>query len=320
MLLSQLYHIQLPLMTKKFKLITLLILLAHSKSFAYKNTLTTDSSTIKADSSKKSHLYPKRLAIVGGVTVFTYSYIYYYMKTQAWWKENPIPFHFDAGRDKVYARGHDKMGHLFLGAFVSDRMGALLEWSGIEKQRAALYGALWSSATQFLVEVKDGYAPTYGFSWRDATWGSMGCFYPYLKLKSKFLANTEVKFSYFPREYGPIIDPTVRKRTATWHDDYINQTYWFSVNIKNNIGALKETKFPDWLNMAVGVSLDQTTDGFGQGNRQWYLGLDIDTKRLFKPKKLFWKTVVNSMATIKIPTPAIQFGKNVPFKFYPIYF
>lgn len=305
-------------MSLHIKTLLLFTLLVQNHFSVFAQTKETDSVIVQTDSA--AHVYPKRLAIVGGVTVFTYSYVYYYMKTQAWWKENPVAFHFDAGRDKNYARGHDKMGHFFLGSFVSDRMGALLSWSGVEKNKAALYGALWSSATQFIVEVKDGYAPTYGFSWRDATWGSMGCFYPYLKSKSRFFANTEVKFSYFPREYGPIIDPTVRKRTATWHDDYINQTYWFSMNIKNNVRALKDTKFPDWLNVAIGASLDQYTDGFGQGNRQWYVTLDIDTKRLFKPKKLFWKTVVNSMANIKIPAPAIQFGKNVPFKFYPIYY
>ncbi len=187
-------------MTQNFKILFLFTFWVQSYSFAHSQT--TDSTRIEADSATKSHVYPKRLAIVGGVTVFTYGYVYYYMKTQAWWKENPVDFHFDGGRDKKYARGHDKMGHFFLGSFVSDRMGALLRWSGVEENKAALYGALWSSATQFIVEVKDGYAPTYGFSWRDATWGSLGCFYPYLKSKSRFFSNTEVKFSYFPREYG----------------------------------------------------------------------------------------------------------------------
>ena len=276
--------------------------------------------TITSDSLPKTHFYHKRLAIVGGITFFTYSYVYYYMKTQAWWRDTPVQFHFDQGRDKEYALGHDKLGHFLCGAIISDRMGSLLAWSGIPKKKAALYGALWSSATQYVVEIKDAYAPTYGFSWRDATWGTVGSFLPYLKAKNRFFANTEIKFSYFPRQYGPIIDPLVRKRSATWHDDYINQTYWFSVNIKDNIRVLRDTKFPDWLNLAIGASLDQTTNGYGKGNREWYLSLDIDTKRLFKPKRFFWKTIVNSLVYIKIPAPAIQFGRNVPFKAYPLYF
>lgn len=266
------------------------------------------------------HLNHKRLAVVGGVTTFTYGYVYYYMKTKAWWKETPVPFHFDQGRDKVYALKHDKLGHFFVGSFVSDRMGTLLEWSGYSKERAVVYGAIWSTVTQFVVEIKDAYAPTYGFSWRDAAYGSVGSLYPYLRLKSRFFRNTELKFSYFPREYGPIIDPVQRKRSATWHDDYINQTYWFSMNMKTHIGFLRNSKFPDWLNLALGVSLDQNTDGYGKGNRQWYLSLDIDTKRLLRPKKIWAKTVVNSLAYIKIPAPAIQFGRNVPFKLYPFYF
>ncbi len=272
------------------------------------------------DSNRVSKIYPKRLAVVGGITVFSYSYVYYYMKTQAWWKDTPVPFHFDEGRDKVYARGHDKMGHFLVGGIISDRMGALFEWSGIPKKRAALYGALWSTATQVVVELKDGYAPTYGFSWRDASFGTLGSLYSLSKSHSKFLANTEIKFSYYKRQFGLLIDPVDRKHSAAWHDDYINQTYWFSMNIKNNVPFLKETKFPDWLNLALGASLDQTTDGHGKGNREWYLSLDIDTKRLFKPKKLFWKTVVNSLVYIKIPAPGIQFGRNVPFKAFPLYY
>lgn len=278
------------------------------------------SDSTNIDSLNLNRVNPRRLAVVGGVTVFTYGYVYYYMKTQAWWKENPVPFHFDSGRDRVYALGHDKLGHLLGGIIVSDRMGTLLNWSGIKSKNAILYGAIWSSVTQFVVEVKDAYAPTYGFSWRDATWGTIGSFYPYLKSKSKFFESTEVKFSFYPRQFGPIIDPKERKRSATWHDDYINQTYWFSINLKSNLPFLRQTNFPNWLNLAIGASLDQNTDGFGKGNREWLISLDIDTKKLFKPKRLFWKTVVNSLVYVKVPAPSIQFGRNVPFKFYPLYF
>ncbi len=289
-----------------------------TKANEYSTAIKVDSFQISPIDSNSINL--KRLSIAGGITVFSYSYVYYYMKTQAWWKENPVDFHFDGGRDKVYALGQDKMGHFFVGHFLSERMATLLNWSGIEKNNAYICGAIWSSLTQFVVEVKDGYAPTYGFSWRDASWGTLGAMLPILKTKSKFFANSNFKFSYFPRDFGPIIDPIKRKRNATWHDDYINQTYWFSFNLKNNFSVLETTKIPNYLNLAVGLSLDKETDGFGKGNREILVSLDVDLKRLFKPKRIFWKSVVNTFEYIKFPAPAIKFGKNVPFKTYPLYF
>lgn len=64
------------------------------------------------------------------------------------------------------------------------------------------------------------------------------------------------------------------------------------------MSPLKDSKLLDWLNLAVGASLSQYIDGYKKGNRQRYVVLDIETKCLFRPKRLFWKTAVNSLISI----------------------
>ena len=103
--------------------------------------------------------------------------------------------------------------------------------------------------------------------------------------------------------------------------DYNGQTYWLSVNLASFMN--KETRFPKWLNVALGYGAEGMTGGESnppsfdeKGNpiyfdryRQFYLSIDVDLTRI-KTKSKFLKTVCNAIGFIKIPAPSIELNKK----------
>ena len=102
----------------------------------------------------------------------------YFLVRNSWWSNQSQSFHFDKGNDMVYAKNLDKAGH-FMGGMVISKM--LLDgflWAGIEKKKSYWYSAFSSSAIQLFIELKDAYAPYWGFSKWDFISGSAGSFFP----------------------------------------------------------------------------------------------------------------------------------------------
>jgi len=103
--------------------------------------------------------------------------------------------------------------------------------------------------------------------------------------------------------------------------DYNGQTYWLSVNIASFIK--KESKFPKWLNVALGYGAEGMTGGYsnpvmydGSGNqllferyRQFYLSLDVDLRNI-KTKYPFVNTLFKTFGFIKFPAPSFEFNKH----------
>ena len=85
----------------------------------------------------------------------------------------------------------------------------------------------------------------------------------------------------------------------------------------------KSSKFPKWLNLAVGYGAEGMTgavfnppyvDGNGwqinfERYRQFYLSFDVDLTRI-KTKSKLLNTVFYSIGFLKIPAPSLEFNKN----------
>jgi len=121
---------------------------------------------------------------------------------------------------------------------------------------------------------------------------------------------------------------TIRERTndlfgtsfaQTFLKDYNAQTIWMSFNIKSFLRD--ESKFPKWLNVAVGYGAENMYGGFENKwvedentftldpeiyprYRQWYLSPDVDLSRI-KIRSKFLKTIVCMANIFKIPAPAL---------------
>lgn len=115
--------------------------------------------------------------------------------------------------------------------------------------------------------------------------------------------------------------------------DYNGQTLWLSANIHSFLPNRKTSKFPEWLNVAVGYGAENMYAGYGyafsddDGNNyvadrtlyprynQGYLSLDIDFTRI-PTKKRWLQTVFGVINFIKVPLPALEYSKPYGFKFH----
>ncbi len=238
-----------------------------------------------------------------------------------WYKDYPrSSFHFFNDNEEWLQM--DKIGHLTTSYYVG-RVGAkLFKWSGVERKKAIWYGGMLGSVYQSTIEILDGYSSEWGFSLGDFTAntaGSLLCVGQELAwdeqrivLKYSFMQSEFAK--YRPNILGDNLQENVLK-------DYNGQTYWLSVNPGSFMS--KETKFPKWLNIAVGYGANGMTGGdfnppyidkngfqiYHERYRQYYLSFDVDLTRI-KTKSRLLNTVFYSIGFIKIPAPAVEFSKK----------
>ena len=271
----------------------------------------------QADSSQVN---PYRLGVVlaSGASVLGGSYIYV---QNSWWSEQSTAFHFDDGTDLRYAKNIDKGGHFFGGVLVADFFHSNLKWAGLNEKKSYWYGAAMGSFIQLAIEMKDAYAPYWGFSVWDFGTGSLGALVPVAERYWKPMKYIDFKMSYYKRsnrywDLGREQKPWAPPHPHAYQDDYVNQTYWMTVY------PLKDRNID--IGIAIGFGLDDTqylTPGKTKvgGNNEIYIALDYDLKRVLKR----WDTptakkVKHWLNYIKVPAPTIIISPET--KFYPIFF
>jgi hypothetical protein len=239
---------------------------------------------------------------------------------ELWYKDYPrTSFHFF--NDSREWEQMDKIGHATTSYYIG-RIGiGFMNWTGVSRKKAIWYGGMLGSLYQTTIEVMDGYSSEWGFSVADLganTAGSLLCIGQQLAwdeqrivLKYSFMQSEFAK--YRPNILGSDLQENILK-------DYNGQTYWLSVNPYSFMS--KESKFPKWLNIAVGYGATGMTGGdynpmyinesgqylYFDRYRQFYLSLDVDLTRI-KTRSKFLKTVFYAVGFIKIPAPALEFNK-----------
>jgi len=246
----------------------------------------------------------------------------------------------------------DKMGHLFTAYTYSNWAFQGAKWTGMKRRKAMWTGAAIGFFLQFSLEMLDGYSSKWGFSMSDMAFNTLGC----ALMVSQELAWKEqrivMKMSSFPTAYPTTTiysvegghSTTLQNRAHSlfgesvlerFLKDYNKQTIWASVNVYSFIKN-KESKFPQWLNIAVGFGSDNMYGGFENEwfeedvfyklddmeyprYSQFFLSLDIDLTRI-KTKSPFLKTLLFLLNSIKVPAPAIEFNTLGNIRFYPVYF
>lgn len=259
-----------------------------------------------------------RLSITGGSALAVLGGSYAYINN-AWWSDQSNDFHFDDGSDLRYAKNIDKGGHFFGGILVADLFQSSLEWSGIKEKPSYLYGAAMGSFIQLSIEIKDAYAPLWGFSVWDFGAGTIGAFVPYFERYSPLGEYVDFKFSYYKRsnlywDLGTIQKPESPPFKYAYQDDYINQTYWLSVY------PLKKKGID--LGIAIGFGLDDSQTLVSNtkvgGKNEIYIALDYDMLQVLKkwdsPRAKKWKHWLNY---IKLPAPTIRISPEL--EFYPFF-
>lgn len=253
----------------------------------------------------------KRLFKLAGTSLLTLGATYVYLENK-WWSEGHTRFGFDSGRDWRYSSNLDKVGHLLGGVFTADAYYAGFRWAGVPQRRAEWYAVGATAFVQLSIEFKDGFSPNYGFAWADVAVGTLGGFWPMLQHRSPFLADSQLKFSYWQRTDKYFEHRGLRERPPFSIDDYINQSYWFSFSPRHLGGSTFRQAWPDWLQLSVGAGLEADTWSIGRtgegGRWEWYIAPDINLEKLFKPRKPWLRTTLHLLNYIKVPAPTLQVG------------
>ena len=278
-------------------------------SFSFSSVAQTDSIVVK----------PIKLTIVGAGALATLGGSYVYIQ-KSWWNDNASEFHFDDGSDLRYALNVDKAGHFVGGMLISDMFQGSLQWSGVSEKKAHWYGAAMGSFVQAAIEMKDAYAPHWGFSIWDFGAGSVGALVPVAERYWKPMEYIDFKMSYAKRsnhywDLGIAQKPYAPPHPHAYQDDYINQTYWVSFFPLRDRGH--------HIGLALGFGLDDTqyldvTNTKRGGQNEFYIALDYDLLQLLKN----WdgptaKKVKHWFNYIKLPAPTIRVSPSV--EFYPFF-
>lgn len=233
---------------------------------------------------------------------------------QVWYKDQGLgSFNFFNDNDEW--NQVDKVGH-FYSTYQLSRIGDnLLQWAGVEEKKAAFWASVAGTGLLLPIEILDGFSPGFGFSYGDMIANAAGSAF-YLgqdllwneqRIRPKFSFHQTALAQESPNLLGNGLPEELIK-------DYNGQTYWLSVDIH---AFAKQSKFPKWLNLAVGYGAQDMVRGREFQNqaagynsyRQLYLGLDFDLSYIETDKK-WLKTVLFILDGIRLPAPALEFSSN----------
>lgn len=247
-----------------------------------------------------------------------------------WYKDYPLT-HFHFFNDNEEWQQMDKIGHVTT-AYQAGKCGIdMLSWTGVERKKAIWYGGLVGTVYQTSVEVLDGFSPAWGFSFGDELANITGSALLITQALAWNEQRIQLKYSFHQTDY-PSFRPNLLggNLTEQWLKDYNGQTYWASVNI--NSFLKKTSRFPKWLNVAVGYGAEGMTGGSSNPTgingtllpyfdryRKYYLSLDVDLEKL-ETRSLFLKTLFQVVGFIKFPAPALEYNEKGKFGFYWLYF
>lgn len=269
------------------------------------NTLANADSTAVTYSDSSS-IKPYRLAGVASLATVSFIGSYYLVFKEGWWDSSGNSFHFE--NDFAYAKNIDKAGHFFSGVLLAEGFYDGFKWSGVSEFNSYLLAGSMASLTHVGVDIKDGFAPEWGYSVFDVLSGSLGGFYPMAKRYVPGFQFIDYKFSYWVNSTAYWDQPG--EHTGIFTDDYSNQTHWLSLKVDRMLPRSVARYWPDWLAIATGVSVQDTifkgSAGLKAAKREIFIGLDWDLEGVVKPKSPIAKRIVRYLNYIKLPAPTVQ--------------
>ena len=253
-----------------------------------------------------------------------------------WYKDYPRSS-FQFFNDNKEWNQMDKAGHMQTAYFQSLWSMKALEWSGVEKKKAAWYGAAMGFVFQSTIEVLDGFSEKWGASPGDIAANAAGS----LTMVSQELLWGEQRISlkYSMHSYNYPSGIAEERARALYGNsfiermlkDYNGQAYWMSFNTASFFRGQKRMK---WLNVALGYGSGGMYGGFqnswidNDGNtvvfpeeryRQFFLSLDADLTKIPVKRKGF-KPLLYILNVFKMPAPAIEINTKGQILFHPVYF
>lgn len=269
---------------------------------------------------------PKAVGVASTV-LLAYGAAYWLVFDEGWWDDQSAGFHFE--NDFDYALNLDKFGHFASGVVMGESFYEGYRWAGFSEFNSYLFAGLSAMSTHVAIDVKDGFAPKWGFSIFDVLSGSLGGFYPmaeryvpvfkYVDLKWSYWINTKI---YYRQNH--------KASEGVFTDDYVNQTFWASFKPYRLLPAGARQYYPSWLAFAAGLSIDEgcfkheykrhKNPDKSIAHRELYFALDYDLEA-FRPQSRWARTLIKYLNYFKLPAPTVQVYPEVHwYLLYPIKF
>ncbi len=256
----------------------------------------------RPESEDDDRVDPVRLGIVtgGSVGAFVVGHV---LLTDLWWKGERSDFHFNWRDDWRYSLGADKLGHAIMPYIGTDLYRQGLEWSGLRRRPSLWIAATLNWSYMTYVEVRDGFSAAWGFSWGDMIANTLGIGWRVAEEYLPAMEKIRFKVSYWPSApfraglYGSIVD------------DYESTYHWASFSPEIFLPERLDRLWPDWLNLAVGHTVEGIAAYDGSGEHLIQLSLDIDTERL-PGEGSFWIWLKRVMNYYHLPMPGVRFGRG----------
>jgi hypothetical protein len=272
---------------------------------------------------------------------------------QAWYKDYDLgPFH--TFNDLGEWQQMDKVGHVFSAYIQSYYCMRGARWTGMRHPSSTWTGFAVGNLLMMTIETMDGFSTKWGFSFGDIaanlTGSGLMVAQEYLWGEQRIRAKVSSDiFSEYPqyslRAINAYETTTLAARAENlfgssfgekFLKDYNRQIDWASVNLWSFFPEREISRFPRWLNVAVGYSAENMYGGFRNEwktdngvkyvlpdniyprYRQVFLSLDVDLSRI-RTRSRFLHTLLDAVNWLKIPAPALEITTQGQVRFHPIW-
>ena len=284
---------------------------------------------VNAESSDSINYSLRKKIVVGGNAIaYTSTMVGLY---HLWYKDYELErFHFF--NDNKEWNQMDKVGHAYSCYYEGVAGINMMNYAGFTKKQASWIGGSYGFFIQSGVEIFDGFSSGWGASIGDIAANTFGSA---MAISQNLLWDEQrvwMKYSYSHSKYAKlrpnVLGSSLPQRMLK---DYNAQTYWLSANIRS---FAPESKWPEWLNIAVGYGADGMVGGHDnifesegisydyssiKRSRQFYISPDIDLTRIHSKSK-FVKSILFVVNTLKFPLPALEYHSNEGFKTHLLHF
>jgi hypothetical protein len=265
------------------------------------------------------------LVAQGALYVASVSGLYF-----AWYKDYPQST-FHLFNDNGEWMQVDKCGHAITAFYISRIGYSTYRWSGVKEKPAAWFGGLLGFAYMLNIEILDGFSSQWGFSVGDFTANTLGCMIFVGQQLAWHEQRFSLKYSFHQTRYAQYRPDLMGDNLIqNMIKDYNGHSYWISGNVSSFLP--ERSKFPRWLNVAVGYGAEGMTGAFVNSTdqtgkpipqypryRKFFLSLDIDLTRIPTRSKVL-KGIFTVVSFIKIPSPTLEYNTQGQFKLHAFYY
>jgi hypothetical protein len=234
--------------------------------------------------------------------------------SEFWYTAETTKFHtVDFSLDFRRYKQMDKLGHFTDAYFVSDLTSKAYRWSGISGASSVWYGALTGWLWTLQIEFYDAHNLEWGWSWGDIIANTVGSgFFVLQQFNDDWFGGIHPKYSYHEsqewRKHGSM------KSGSNLVQDYSGITFWLTVNPHHYFPDSWNETYPAWLaplGLAFGFGVNNVFFDSLQGERELFIGLDIDVRKIpVGNNSGILKFVKSELNFIRLPLPAVRIAPN----------